>query len=34
LREKYRLRDYWVGLLVDTSISLAVRLNPAAPGPD
>jgi hypothetical protein len=34
LCEKYGLRDYWVGLLVDSSISVAVRLNPAAPGPD
>ena len=29
LREKYGLRDRWVGLLVDTSDSLAVRLSPA-----
>jgi len=27
LREKYGLRDAWVGLLVDTSGSLAVRLT-------
>lgn len=29
LREKYGLRDCWVGLLVDTSRSVAVRLVPA-----
>lgn len=29
LREKYGLRDRWVGLLVDTSRSVAVRLVPA-----
>lgn len=34
LREKYGMRDWWVGLLVDTSNSVAVRLNPAASGPD
>ena len=28
LREKYGLRDRWVGLLVDTSRSIAVRLVP------
>jgi hypothetical protein len=28
LREKYGLRDRWVGLLVDTSGSVAVRLVP------
>ncbi|MCP5055653.1 MAG: hypothetical protein GY937_02890 [bacterium] len=28
LRQKYGLRDAWVGLLVDTSGSLAVRLTP------
>ena len=28
LREKYGARDWWVGLLVDTSRSLAVRLEP------
>jgi len=30
LREKYGLRDRWVGLLVDTSRSIAVRLVPAS----
>ena len=30
LREKYGLRDAWVGLLQDTSRSVAVRLSPAA----
>ena len=29
LRDKYGLRDAWVGLLVDTSRSIAVRLVPA-----
>ena len=29
LREKYGLRDRWVGLLVDSSRSVAVRLDPA-----
>jgi len=29
LRDKYGLRDRWVGLLVDTSRSVAVRLVPA-----
>jgi hypothetical protein len=28
LREKYGLRDRWVGLLVDSSRSVAVRLRP------
>lgn len=28
LREKYGLRDWWVGLLQDTSRSVAVRLHP------
>jgi hypothetical protein len=28
LREKYGFRDRWVGLLVDTSHSVAVRLVP------
>ncbi len=28
LRQKYGLRDWWVGLLVDTSGSRAVRLSP------
>lgn len=28
LRDKYGLRDWWVGLLVDTSRSVAVRLIP------
>jgi hypothetical protein len=28
LREKYGLRDWWVGLLQDTSRSIAVRLVP------
>jgi len=28
LREKYGVRDWWVGLLVDTSKSVAVRLSP------
>ncbi len=28
LRQKYGLRDWWVGLLVDTSGSVAVRLSP------
>ncbi len=31
IREKYGLRDNWVGLLVDTSQSVAVRLMPLAP---
>jgi hypothetical protein len=31
LREKYGLRDLWVGLLVDSSRSLVVRLDPAGP---
>jgi hypothetical protein len=31
LREKYGVRDRWVGLLVDTSQSVAVRLIPAQP---
>jgi hypothetical protein len=31
LREKYGWRDRWVGLFVDSSQSLAVRLDPAAP---
>jgi hypothetical protein len=30
LREKYGFRDRWVGLLVDTSRSVAVRLIPVA----
>ena len=30
MREKYRLRDGWVGLMVDTSRSVAVQLLPAA----
>jgi len=34
LRDKYGLRDRWVGLLVDTSHSVAVRLHPAQPGSD
>ena len=29
LRQKYGARDWWVGLLVDTSRSVAVRLTPA-----
>ncbi len=29
LREKYGFRDVWVGLLFDTSRSVAVRLTPA-----
>lgn len=32
LREKYGLRDRWVGLLVDTSSSVAVRLSSLGPG--
>jgi hypothetical protein len=28
LRKKYGFRDWWVGLLVDTSRSVAVRLTP------
>jgi hypothetical protein len=32
LRRKYGLRDRWVGLLVDTSRSVAVRLVPVPPG--
>ncbi len=32
LREKYGIRDRWVGLLVDTSRSIAVRLAPVADG--
>lgn len=31
LREKYGLRDRWVGLFVDQSKSLVVRLDPARP---
>jgi len=31
LREKYGLRDRWVGLFVDQSQSLVVRLAPAEP---
>ena len=31
IREKYGLRDRWVGLLVDTSRSVAVRLLPVEP---
>lgn len=31
LREKYGLRDAWVGLFVDQSQSLVVRLVPVAP---
>ncbi len=31
LREKYGLRDWWVGLLVDTSGSVAVRLSSLEP---
>lgn len=30
LREKYGFRDWWVGWLVDTSRSVAVRLVPAS----
>jgi hypothetical protein len=30
LRAKYGVRDLWVGLLQDTSTSIAVRLEPAA----
>lgn len=33
LREKYGLRDAWVGLFVDASRSIAVRLDPAAEPP-
>ncbi len=33
LREKYGLRDWWVGLFQDTSHSVAVRLAPAFEGP-
>jgi hypothetical protein len=32
LREKYGLRDVWVGLLQDTSRSLAVLLRPRESG--
>jgi hypothetical protein len=32
LREKYGFRDWWVGLLFDTSRSVAVRLIPRAGG--
>ncbi len=31
LREKYGVRDWWVGLLVDTTRSVAVRLEPEGP---
>jgi len=31
LREKYGLRDRWVGLFVDQSRSLVVRLGPVEP---
>jgi hypothetical protein len=31
LREKYGLRDRWVGLFVDSSQSLAVQLHPNGP---
>jgi hypothetical protein len=35
MREKYGFRDWWVGLLVDTSRSVAVRLTPGTrAGPD
>jgi len=30
IRRKYGFRDQWVGILVDTSESVAVRLTPAA----
>ena len=30
LRRKYGLRDWWIGLLQDTSRSVAVRLRPSA----
>jgi hypothetical protein len=30
LRQKYGVRDWWIGLLQDTSRSLAVRLYPEA----
>jgi hypothetical protein len=33
LREKYGVRDWWVGLLFDTSRSVAVRLLPRTEGP-
>lgn len=33
LRAKYGLRDWWVGLLVDTSRSVAVRLEGPAAAP-
>jgi len=33
LRRKYGWRDRWVGLFVDSSRSLAVRLDPVPPGP-
>ncbi|GAG52194.1 unnamed protein product, partial [marine sediment metagenome] len=32
LREKYGVRDWWVGLLFDTSRSVAVRLLPQTQG--
>jgi hypothetical protein len=32
LREKYGIRDWWVGLLFDTSGSVAVRLLPRTEG--
>ena len=31
IRAKYGFRDRWVGLLVDTSLSVAVRLSPEEP---
>lgn len=34
LAAKYGWRDVWVGLLVDTSASVAVRLEPATGTPD
>ena len=33
LREKYGVRDWWVGLLFDTSRSVAVRLLPRTESP-
>ncbi len=32
LREKYGVRDWWIGVIFDTTRSIAVRLVPAEPG--
>jgi hypothetical protein len=33
IRQKYGFRDWWVGLIVDTSRSVAVRLTPRGSAP-